>query len=82
MACSRWMGRSRGSRRSATSRIDPWRTGDGPTDSHAVGFNGAHAAARTSTAACWGRVDILTGTLGKALGAPFSRVGAKSGGVF
>ena len=26
------------------------------------------AAARTSTAACMGRVDILTGTLGKALG--------------
>ena len=37
-------------------------------DCHATGFIGAAAAARPSIAASWTAIDIITGTLGKALG--------------
>jgi glycine C-acetyltransferase len=38
-------------------------------DSHAVGFVGAHGRGTPELCAVEGRIDILTGTLGKALGA-------------
>lgn len=37
-------------------------------DSHAVGFLGKHGKGTHEHAGCMGRVDIITGTLGKALG--------------
>ncbi len=37
-------------------------------DSHAVGFTGAHGRGTHEAAGVMGRVDIITGTLGKALG--------------
>jgi glycine C-acetyltransferase len=37
-------------------------------DSHAVGFLGAHGKGTHELTGCLGRIDILTGTLGKALG--------------
>ena len=37
-------------------------------DSHAVGFIGEHGRGTPERAASIGRIDILTGTLGKALG--------------
>ena len=37
-------------------------------DSHAVGFVGAHGRGTAEHCGCEGRVDIITGTLGKALG--------------
>jgi glycine C-acetyltransferase len=37
-------------------------------DSHAVGFTGAHGRGTHELAGVMGRVDIITGTLGKALG--------------
>ena len=43
-------------------------------DSHAVGFMGAHGRGTHEHHGVMGRVDIITGTLGKALGGPPIRV--------